>query len=323
MMKPLDVVTFGEAMALFIADQVGELHRVEHFTRNLAGAETNVAIGLARLGYRVGWVSKVGDDSFGKYILETLQSENVDTTRVVVDDQHPTGFQLKSKAISGDPEVQYFRKNSAASKISLHDFDDVYFTSARHLHMTGIPPALSTTAREFAQHAMTVMKSARRTVSFDPNLRPQLWSNQDEMIRVINSFAVQADWVLPGISEGQILTGFSEPRDIAAFYLDKGVKLVAIKLGPKGAYYRTATEEKEVTGFPVKQVIDTVGAGDGFAVGLISGILDGVSLMEAVIRGNAIGALAVMTPGDMDGLPTREELTTFIHECLMTEINGE
>jgi 2-dehydro-3-deoxygluconokinase len=94
-------------------------------------------------------------------------------------------------------------------------------------------------------------------------------------------------------------------------------------LGSKGAYYRTATEEKEVPGFPVKQVIDTVGAGDGFAVGLISGILDGVSLSEAVLRGNAIGALAVMAPGDMDGLPTREKLTTFINENRLAKINEE
>ncbi|SFJ71596.1 sugar kinase [Thermoflavimicrobium dichotomicum] len=314
-MKALDVVTFGEAMVLFIAEQVGELHQVEKFTRNLAGAETNVAIGLARLGYRVGWVSKVGNDPFGRYIREKIQSENVDITRVGIDDRYPTGFQLKSKVVSGDPEIHYFRKGSAASKISVNDFDTEYFTSARHMHMTGIPPALSDTAREFAEHALSVMKSAKRTISFDPNLRPQLWASQDEMIRVLNALAVQADWVLPGIAEGQILTGYSDPRDIAAFYLDRGVKLVAVKLGPKGAYYRTATEEMVVPGFPVKEVIDTVGAGDGFAVGLISGILDGISIPVAVSRGNAIGALAVMSPGDMDGLPTRDQLTRFINEC--------
>jgi 2-dehydro-3-deoxygluconokinase len=313
-MKELDVVTFGEAMVLFIAEQAGELHQVEKFTRSLAGAETNVAIGLARLGYRVGWVSKVGNDPFGKYILEKIQSENVDIAQVRIDDQNPTGFQLKSKAVSGDPKIHYFRKGSAASKISVDDFDSEYFTSARHMHMTGIPPALSETAREFAEHALYVMKSAKRTVSFDPNLRPQLWSSQDEMVRVINALAVQADWVLPGIEEGQILTGYSDPRDIAAFYLEKGVKLVAVKLGHKGAYYRTATEEMEVPGFPVKEVIDTVGAGDGFAVGLISGILDGLTIPMAVSRGNAIGALAVMSPGDMDGLPTRGKLSKFIKE---------
>ncbi|MFC7441794.1 sugar kinase [Laceyella putida] len=313
-MNGLDAVTFGEAMALFVADQVGELHQVEHFTRHLAGAETNVAIGLARLGYRVGWVSKVGNDAFGHYIRETLLSEKVDITRVVVDHQYPTGFQIKAKVTSGDPRVEYYRRGSAASKLSVDDFDSEYFTSARHFHMTGIPPALSGTMSEFAEYALAVMKSVQRSISFDPNLRPQLWTSRDEMIRVINSLAFQADWVLPGIEEGQILTGYSAPRDIAAFYLDKGVKLVAIKLGSKGAYYRTATEENVIPGFSVKQVVDTVGAGDGFAVGLISGLLDGVPISEAVTQGNAIGALAVMSPGDMDGLPTRDRLTTFIDE---------
>ncbi|MBA4493186.1 sugar kinase [Paenactinomyces guangxiensis] len=314
-MKSLDIVTFGEAMALFIADQIGELHQVEHFTRNLAGAETNVAIGLSRLGYQVGWVSKVGNDPFGKYIVETLKNEQVDTSQVSVDANHPTGFQLKSKVVTGDPQVQYFRKGSAASHISTGDFSAPYFTAARHMHMTGIPPALSRTACAFAQHALSVMKAAGKTISFDPNLRPQLWSSREEMIRIIQSLAVQADWVLPGISEGEILTGYSQPRDIAAFFLDKGVKLVAIKLGPQGAYFRTADEEQEVAGYPVEKVIDTVGAGDGFAVGLISGMMDGLSTAEAVLRGNAIGALAVMSPGDMDGLPTRDRLTEFMRQC--------
>ncbi|MNC56549.1 2-dehydro-3-deoxygluconokinase [compost metagenome] len=131
------------------------------------------------------------------------------------------------------------------------------------------------------------------------------------MTTVINGLAVQADWVMPGVGEGKLLTGYSTPRDIAAFYLDKGVKLVAVKLGPAGAYFRTTDQEGVVDGFRVEPV-DTVGAGDGFAVGLISGLLDGLPVGEAVRRGNAIGALAVTVPGDMEGLPTRELLEAFM-----------
>lgn len=308
----LDVITFGEAMAMFIADQVGELHKATNFTVALAGAETNVSVGLSRLGYRVGWVSKVGDDPLGKFIIESLQKENVDTACVKVDSRYPTGFQLKSKVRTGDPQVQYFRKGSAASTLSPKDIESSYFAKPRHLHMTGIPPALSNTAREFAKSALSTMKGNDCTISFDPNLRPKLWDSQNEMVNVINDFAAQADWILPGIKEGEILTGYTQPRDIAAYYLDKGVKIVIIKLGPEGAYYRTATEEGIVPGFAVKEVVDTVGAGDGFAVGFISGLLDGLSLIEATTRANAIGALAVMSPGDMDGLPTRQELESFM-----------
>ena len=308
----LDIVTFGESMAMFMADQAGELHKDSKFTLALAGSETNVSVGLARLGYKVGWVSKVGDDLFGKFIMQSLKDEGVDTSSVRVDPKYPTGFLLKSKVFTGDPEVQYYRSGSAASTLSGKDVVPTYFTGARHLHMTGIPPALSESAKEFTKCVLQKMKANKGTISFDPNLRPNLWSSQNEMVNTINELAVQTDWVLPGISEGKILTGYNDPRDIAAYYLDKGVKVVVVKLGPAGAYYRTQTEENTITGFKVKEVVDTVGAGDGFAVGFVSGLIDGLSLTQACVRANAIGALAVMSPGDMDGLPTRKQLEAFI-----------
>ncbi len=315
-MKQLDVVTFGEAMTMFMANHPGSLHEVSQFTRELAGAETNVAIGLARLGLGSGWASKVGNDAFGRFIIERLQNENVNIDHVLLDNTYPTGFQLKSMVLEGDPEVQYFRKGSAASHLIVDDFNEEYFIAAQHLHMTGIPLAISESARAFAKHALTFMKKHGRKVSFDPNLRPTLWVSQEEMVKEINEVAFQSDYVLPGLAEGEILTGFKNPSDIASFYLDKGVELVVIKLGPTGAYYKTAADEGTVLGFPVEKVVDTVGAGDGFAVGVISGLLEGCSIKEAVVRGNAIGALAVQSPGDNDGYPTKGQLEKYIENTL-------
>lgn len=315
-MNSLEVITFGEAMAMFIANHPGPLHTINQFTLELAGAETNVAIGLARLGLRVGWVSKVGNDAFGKFIIERLKSENVDIRQIKIDDHYPTGFQLKAKAIKGDPEVQYFRKGSAASQLQIADFSEAYFRSAKHMHLTGIPLAISKQARSFAWHALSFMKRNGRTVSFDPNLRPSLWNSQAEMVKEINAAAFQANYVLPGITEGEILTGYTDPRDIASFYLEKGVELVVIKLGPEGAYYKTALEEGTIQGFPVKEVVDTVGAGDGFAAGIISGLIEGLSLKEIVVRGNAIGSLAVQTPGDHDGYPNKKQLLQYLKNNL-------
>jgi len=316
-MERLDVVTFGEAMAMFIADKPGLLDEVAHFTRGLAGAELNTAIGFARLGLRSGWVSKVGNDAFGTYIAKQLQNEHVNTEQILVDDRYPTGFQLKSKVLEGDPEVQYFRKGSAASHLSVEDFNEAYFLAARHLHLTGIPLALSDKTREFATHALSFMKKMGKTISFDPNLRPALWKSQSEMITVINETAFQADYVLPGIHEGKILTGYENPADIAKFYLDKGVKLVVVKLGGEGAFYKTAANEALVSGFKVPEVVDTVGAGDGFAVGVVSGLLEGLSIGDAIMRGNAIGALAVQSIGDSDGYPSREKLSDYINQNLI------
>lgn len=311
-MQKFDVITFGEAMAMFIAERPGPLHETNRFTLELAGAETNVAIGLARMNIPSGWVSKVGNDAFGKFIIQRLKEEGVDISRVKTDENHPTGFQLKSKVCKGDPEVQYFRKGSAASHMETADFDKAYFLQARHMHMTGIPLAVSGTFRAFAVHALSVMKKHGRTVSFDPNLRPSLWLSEQEMIGQINKVACQCDYVLPGIHEGKVLTGCHCPEDIADFYLDKGVKLVVVKLGEEGAFYKTAAEEGLVSGFKVHHVVDTVGAGDGFAAGVISGLLEGLSIREAVMRGNAMGALAVQSPGDHDGYPTKAELNSYI-----------
>ncbi|WP_160726106.1 sugar kinase [Bacillus sp. USDA818B3_A] len=315
-MQPLDVVTFGEAMTMFIANQPGPLHEVSEFTRELAGAETNVAIGLARLGLTAGWASKLGSDAFGKFILEKLKNENVNINHVWTDEKYPTGFQLKSKVDKGDPEVQYFRKGSAASHLHVADFKEEYFLAAKHMHMTGIPLALSEEARDFANHALAFMKKHGRTVSFDTNLRPSLWNSQEEMIKYINEAAFQADYVLPGIVEGEILTGYKDPGDIASFYLDQGVKLVVIKLGEAGAFYKSASAEGTVPGFKVEKIVDTVGAGDGFAVGIISGLLEGLPIKEAVIRGNAIGSLAVQAPGDNDGYPAKDQLLAYIEKNL-------
>jgi 2-dehydro-3-deoxygluconokinase len=316
-MTQTEVLTFGEAMAMFIANKTGDLSQVSEYTKAMAGAETNVSIGLSRLDHSVKWMSKVGNDSFGTYITQTLESEGVDISSVQIDSDNSTGFQLKSKVENGDPVVEYFRKNSAASKMTIQDFQSENFIEAKHLHMTGIPLALSKSVREFSFHVLQSMKAAGKTVSFDPNLRPNLWNSEEEMIQVINDVAFQADWVFPGIKEGQILTGYQNKEDIVDFYLNRGVKLVIVKLGEEGAYFATSTERELVPGFVVNEVVDTVGAGDGFAVGVISGILEGLSIQEAVTRGNAIGALAIMSSGDMDGLPTRMELDNYMEKGVL------
>ncbi|MFC3284137.1 sugar kinase [Litchfieldella rifensis] len=308
-----EILAFGEAMTLFIADTPGELARVEHFQRRIAGADTNVAIGLARLGFRVGWLSRVGDDSFGAYIRHTLEDEGLDCRHLITDPAHSTGLIFKERAVGGaDPRVEYFRRGSAASHLSPGDATQVGFATARHLHATGIPPAVSASCRELSWHMLENARAAGASISFDPNLRPTLWSSEGEMRETLNAMAATADWVLPGLEEGRRLTGLETPHDIAGFYLDRGAQAVILKLGPQGSYYRGTLGGSEasftVPGFPVAEVVDTVGAGDGFAVGVVSALLDGLSPRAAVRRGNLIGAQAVQVPGDMEGLPSRARL---------------
>ncbi|RPD97591.1 sugar kinase [Candidatus Pantoea deserta] len=309
----LDVVTIGEAMAMFVARESGDLAAAESFIKRAAGAELNVAIGLARLGLKVGWVSRVGADSFGRFICQLLESEGVDHRRVTTDARYPTGFQLKSKVDDGsDPSVEYFRKGSAASHLSVDDFDSDYFGAARHLHLSGVAAALSPGSLALLKHSAKEMRARGKTISFDPNLRPVLWRSEEEMRQQLNHLAEYADWVLPGEKEGYILTGYRQPEAIADFYLDKGVKAVVIKTGCDGAWYKTAEgEQGQVEAIRVENVVDTVGAGDGFAVGVISALLEGKTLPQAIKRGNKIGSLAIQVIGDSEGLPTRSELGDF------------
>ncbi|MFK3711975.1 sugar kinase [Leclercia adecarboxylata] len=306
----LDVITIGEAMAMFVATNTGELSAVDHFIKRVAGAELNVATGLARLGLKVGWVSRVGNDSFGQFVLDTLKKEGIETAGVTLDGRYPTGFQLKSKVTDGtDPIVEYFRKGSAASHLSVEDFNPIWFTTARHLHLSGVAAALSASSYALLDHAAGAMKAAGKTISFDPNLRPVLWKSEAEMVEKLNHLAFQADWVLPGVKEGQILTGEKTPEGIADFYLNRGVKAVILKTGADGAWFKTAEgEQGAVAAIKVENVVDTVGAGDGFAVGVVSALLEGKTLQQAITRGNIIGSLAIQVQGDSEGLPTREQL---------------
>ena len=310
MKHSLDVITIGEAMAMFVATQTGDLAEVEQFIKRVAGAELNVATGLARLGLKVGWVSRVGNDSFGRFVLNSLKKEGIDAQGVTLDERYATGFQLKSKVENGtDPIVEYFRKGSAASHLSVADYNEAYFSAARHLHLSGVAAALSPSSYELLAHTARTMKAQGKTLSFDPNLRPVLWKSEAEMVEKLNRLAFQADWVLPGLREGMILTGQQTPEGIADFYLRHGVKAVVLKTGADGAWYKTADGEKgSVAPVKVDNVVDTVGAGDGFAVGVISALLEGRTLHQAVTRGNKIGALAIQVQGDSEGLPTRETL---------------
>ena len=307
-----EVILFGEPMALFVADTVGPLEDVEHFTRSLAGAEVNVCIGLTRLGHKATYITRLGDEPLGRYVEKFLTKEGIGTEFITFDPVYRTGIQLKNKVVEGDPYAPYYRKGSAASHMSVKEIDAIDFEGIKHVHITGIPPALSESCRQATYRLFERAKENNVYITFDPNLRPALWESKEVMIQTINDLASRADMVLPGTAEGLILMGSDKPEEMADFYQRLGAKTVVIKLGGAGAYVRTEKESYTVEGFKVEKVIDTVGAGDGFAVGVISGRLEGLSLKDCVRRGNAIGAIQIQHISDNEGLPTREELEAFI-----------
>ncbi len=310
------VITIGESMALMIAEQSGPLEFVTNFTRKVAGAESNVAIGLSRLGHQAGWISSIGDDPFGVYIRNTIRGEGVDTSLLSVSTSYRTGLMIKEQSDIGDPKIYYYRENSAASHMNPFILEDSYFDNAKLLHITGIFPMLSTECQETVFTAIAIAKKKGLLISFDPNIRKQLWKGEESRSMLLE-IARKADIILPGIQEAKLLLGSLEWKDISASFHKKGISSVIMKDGAAGAYYSMRKTDDEIIsgyekGFQVKRVVDTVGAGDGFAVGVLSGILEGLPLHESVRRGNAIGSLAVMVKGDSDGYPTRKELDEYI-----------
>ena len=304
------LILAGEPMGLLIAQSEGSLDSVSGYDLAVAGAEFNVAVGVARLGHRVTYMTKLGKDPFGQRIIHVLNENKIGNEFVAWSDTKKTGFMLKGRVSQGDPDIFYFRAGSAASTLSVEDVEKIRFDEYSHIHLTGILPALSESTRAAVNLMFDKARQAGLLITFDPNLRPQLWPSQDVMIQSINDMASKADIVLPGTAEGKILMGSDDPKKINAFYRNLGAKAVITKVGSQGAYVTTATEEYLVPGFKV----DKVGAGDGFAAGVITALMEGLPLKEAVRRGNAIGAIQVTSRGDNEGLPYPDQLKAFMEK---------
>jgi 2-dehydro-3-deoxygluconokinase len=307
----MEVVTIGETMVLFNPDSPGPLRYAHNFNMSIAGAESNVAIALARLEHNVGWMSKLGDDEFGRYIKSVIRGEGVDVSKVTVDEKNQTGLLFKEQFAHANPNIYYYRKNSAASKLGESDIDEEYIASAKILHITGITLALSQSAREAVYKAIDIAKRNGVIVSFDPNIRLKLWTIE-EARPVLLDVAKKADIVFPGVDEGRLLLGLEDPREITKAFLDMGCKIVATKVGKKGCLVADSSEEVFVEGYVLEKTVDTVGAGDGFAAGFLSGYLRNKSLYECAKLANAIGAMATLVKGDIEGFPTFSQVNQFM-----------
>jgi len=307
----MDVITFGESMVLFNPDSSGPLRYVHNFNKSMGGAESNVAIALARLGHQAGWFSKLGNDEFGRYIKTTLRGEGVDVSRVIVDSEKSTGILFKERFMNPNPNVYYYRKDSAASNLQPEELDASYIKSAKILHITGITPALSKSCRQAVFKAIEIAKENNMLVSFDPNIRLKLWTKA-EAVPVLLEIAKRANIIFPGLDEGEMIFGLNKPEEIAKSFMEMGCSLVAVKLGKDGCYIANKKESQYVKGFPVENPEDTVGAGDGFAAGFLSGMLRKLELRECGQYANGVGAMAVMVKGDIEGYPDFDQLMSYI-----------
>ncbi|TML27576.1 MAG: sugar kinase [Actinobacteria bacterium] len=259
------VVTLGETMALLSTPEIGLLRHANTMRVSVGGAESNLAIGLARLGKRVSWIGRVGDDEFGALVRRTLAAEGVDG-RVRVDPGAPTGLMVKYRRTGTTTQVLYYRKGSAGSRLEPTDLD-----------------------RDLIHGA-----------------RVKLWS-AEEAGRALAILVAHADVVFATEPEARLLVSGETPAELGLALAGFGPKQVVIKRGARGA---VAVIGGEVLVVPAHEVIevDPVGAGDAFAAGYLSTLLDGGDPAGCLATGALAGAYTVTVPGDWEGLPFPADL---------------
>lgn len=300
-----EVVTFGETMALLRPFAGRGLETSALLDKSFGGAESNVAIGVARLGHRVGWFGQLGDDPFGRMIAKAIRGEGVDVSAAKLTDRAPTGIMMR-ETVGGRTSVYYNRRSSAASIMEPGDLNEDYIKRAKLLHVTGITAALSASCRETVFAAIDMAKAHGVPVCFDPNLRLKLWSI-DEARPMLLEFAARADYFLPGYDELKLLF---ETEDWNAM-LDRLAQLDAVSVVKSKGFENILVERGEATVIPfapAERVVDTVGAGDGFCAGFIVGLLKRLGHAEAIRLAAAVGSLVVQTEGDWEALPTWAQL---------------
>ncbi|WP_033207066.1 MULTISPECIES: sugar kinase [Streptomyces] len=303
---PPALFTLGEAMAVAAAIQPGPLATGAPLRLGWAGAEATVAIGVSRLGHRAAWTGRTGEDAAGAMVLAGLRAEGVDVSGARTEPAVPTGLMLRERRTADRLRVTYYRAGLAGSRLAPGDLDEVRLAGSRILHVTGITPALSATARAAVERAVVVARAAGVTVSFDVNHRERLWSRA-EAAEVLGRLLPYADIVFAGPEEATLFVPEDQPDRMARALTRFGPGQAVLKLGARGALVVAGDEVHVQDAVPVTAV-DPVGAGDAFVSGYLAAVLDGSPVRERLRLATLCGAFAVSVPGDWEGLPRRAEL---------------
>jgi 2-dehydro-3-deoxygluconokinase len=299
MSAPGGLITFGETMGLVAADGIGPIEYARSFSFGIGGAESNVAIGVARLGGPATWFGRVGPDAAGELIIRRLAAEQVRV--LAIRDDAFTGLMVKHRRSGTSLHVDYHRAGSAGSRIGPVDVPGDEIRAAAILHVTGITPALSDSARAAVFHAVEVARAAGVRVSVDVNYRSKLWSSFDAA-PVLRDLVSRADIVFAGPQDAE-LVGAASLEALAAL----GPTEVIIKDGARGCTALVDGAVYTVAALSVR-VVDPVGAGDAFVAGYLADRLAGADAGARLRTAIRAGAFAVTVPGDCEGLARRPEL---------------
>jgi len=305
-----EIVSLGEPMVEFCANDVGKLQDVKSFKMGWGGDTSNFAIAVARLGGRCGYICRIGDDGFGKSLLGLWQRENVDTSQVVIERDNYTAIYFISLLSDGQHDFTYFRRDSAASHYSTSDLNVDYLRRVKLFHTSGITLALSQSCREAALKGAEIVKGSGGLFSFDVNYRSKLWP-QDVARSHIEEAIAKADLVFASKEDFNGLYAQDIDDVVKRIYSIATPKLLVLKLGSEGCLLVNGAETTRVPGFEV-DVMDTTGAGDAFDGAFVLGSLKGWPPMRSAAFANAAGALTVTGLGAVAPIPTLREVEGFL-----------
>lgn len=313
-----DVWTMGETMVRFTPRGYTRLEDAHELEVRTGGAESNIAVALARLGMRVAWVSKLPRGPLGSLIARRIRSYGVDVDHLVWSEHGRTGLYFIEPGAAPRPtRVLYDRAHSAASTLEPFDVDWNVLDTVRHIHLTGITPALSGSCLRTAERALTEARKRNCTISFDVNFRARLWGPAEARV-ALAPLVARVDLLICTEADArlvfQLSGGYQELlRGLAAM---SHARAVALTLGSSGAVVYDGTRYLQTSAFEVS-VVDRVGAGDAFGAGLLWGYLQD-DLQLGLNYGMAMAALKHSIPGD-EFSATREEIE-FLLESAALEI---
>lgn len=300
------LVTLGETMALLTAEHPGPLAHVPSMGLGIGGSESNVAIGVQRLGGQAVWCGRTGADSLGRLVAREIRAEGV-TVRVTEDPAAPTGLMLKERRTMATQKVSYYRAGSAGSRLTPEDIDPCLVEGAAVLHVSGITPALSESAAAAVDRAIDIARAAGVAVSFDLNYRANLWT-ASHAGRSYRELIPRSDIVFAGDEEAALAVGSApDAAELARRMAELGPAQAVVKLGSKGAVACIDGMVHHQPPVPIDPV-DTVGAGDAFVAGYLTELMAGESPSRRLELAARTGAFACLAYGDWEGLPTRAEL---------------
>ncbi|MDQ0614902.1 2-dehydro-3-deoxygluconokinase [Microbacterium sp. W4I4] len=309
----LDVLAIGESLGLLVPQRAGRLSHVRDLRLGFGGAESNVAIGVSRLGARAGWCGRVGSDDIGDMILREIRAEGVGVW-AVRDDSAPTALMIKERPRAGATRIVYYREAAAGRRLVGADIPEGLIESTRILHITGISAGLGAGTLGAVHAAIDRAHAAGVLVSFDVNHRSALWRAGSDPGAAYRGLAERADIVFAGEDEAELTTGERGVDGQLEALLSLGAACAVIKRGADGAVaaVRDDAGERRVEASAITvDVVDTVGAGDAFVSGWLAETVAGAELDQRMATAVACGAFACTVEGDWEAAPSHADLRAF------------